>query len=387
MIAPDSFKGSLPSIEAARRLAAGLQRALPEARFRLIPIADGGEGTVDALIAAVGGHKEKVTVCGPLGEPVEAFFGLLGDGKTAVVEMAAASGLHLVPESARDPRRATTRGTGELILAALNAGCERLLIGIGGSATNDGGAGMAQALGVRLLDAAGEELPPGGAALARLDRIDTSGIDPRVARARIDVACDVDNPLTGPEGASAVYGPQKGATPEMVEELDAALSHYAGVIERDVGIRVRDVPGAGAAGGLGAGLLAFTPARMRRGAEWIVETAGLEEAVREADLVITGEGRMDGQTSRGKAPLGVASVARKHGKPVLAVVGGASPDADALVDEYFEAILAPWQRPISLEEAMTGAAEALEALGERLGRLLRLGGRLKMEAGGDGQMV
>jgi glycerate kinase len=265
VIAPDSFKGSLTALAAAEAMARGVREVFPAAEVVAVPIADGGEGTVDALVAATGGRIVECTVSGPLGGPVTARWGVLGDGTTAVIETAAASGLTLLPPGRRDPGRATTRGTGELLRAALDAGLRRAVIGLGGSATTDGGAGLARALGVRFLDAGGRELPDGGAALARLARVDASRLDPRLAGADLLVACDVENPLTGPEGAAAVYGPQKGATPALVRELDAALARYAEVAGAATGRDVAAVPGAGAAGGLGAGLLLFTPARLRPG--------------------------------------------------------------------------------------------------------------------------
>jgi glycerate kinase len=276
VVAPDSFKGSLSAVEAAAAMERGVRAAWPDARVVKIPIADGGEGTVEAMVSATGGRYETRTVRGPLGRPVEARWGVLGDGRTAVVEMAAASGLTLVPEGRRDPRVATTHGTGQLIRAALDAGFRHIVVGIGGSATNDGGSGMARALGVRFLDGRGHPLPEGGAALLRVDSIDLSGIDPRLAGTELLVACDVDNPLTGPQGASAVYGPQKGATPAVVLELDAALERYAEVARKATGRDVARLPGAGAAGGLGAGLLFFTPARLVPGVDLVLDSARLE---------------------------------------------------------------------------------------------------------------
>ncbi len=272
VVAPDSFKGSLTARQVCEAAEEGLHRVWPEAEVVSVPMADGGEGTVQSLVDATSGRIISIDVAGPMGEPVTAFFGVLGDGVTAVIEMAAASGLPLVPVGRRNPLVATTRGTGELIASALDMGCRRFIIGIGGSATNDGGAGMAQALGMRLLDARGVEIGPGGAELARLARIDASGLDPRAAQSGFVVACDVDNPLTGPRGASAVYGPQKGATPEMVEMLDGALRNLAAIVQRDLGVDVDGIPGAGAAGGLGAGLMAFLGASLKRGIEIVVET-------------------------------------------------------------------------------------------------------------------
>ena len=280
VIAPDSFKGSLSAQAAAEAMARGVETVFPDAELRLVPIADGGEGTVDALVSATGGKLLETQVAGPLGEPVLARWGVLGDGVTAVIEMAAASGLSLVPAARRDPRLTSTRGTGELLRAALDAGLRRLVVGIGGSATSDGGAGMARALGIRFLDPAGRELPEGGAALARLERIDLGGTDPRLAGAEILVACDVDNPLTGPRGAAAVYGPQKGATREAVAALELALERYARVGAIATGRDVASIPGAGAAGGLGAGLLLFTQARLRPGVEIVLEATRFDELVR-----------------------------------------------------------------------------------------------------------
>src|SRR5437763_14973590 len=273
LIAPQALKGSLSAAETAHAIATGVQAATPDATVTELPIADGGEGTVEAMVAATDGKIIRVTVTGPLGEPVDAFFGMLGGSLqgTAVIEMAAASGLPLVPPERRDPRITTTRGTGELIRHALDLGCRRLLIGIGGSATNDGGAGMVQALGAHLLDEQGQELPPGGAALAHLSRIVCDTLDPRLRDTVVQVACDVDNPLCGPNGAAAIYGPQKGATPTMVRELDDALRHYAEIIQHDLGVDVLDLPGSGAAGGLGAGLVAFLDARLLPGSRMVLD--------------------------------------------------------------------------------------------------------------------
>lgn len=319
IIAPDSFKGSLTSIEVSDAIELGIKEVSPHAEIVKIPIADGGEGTVQCLVSATGGkifHKE---VTGPLGSKVLAYYGVLGDGKTGVIEMAAASGLPLVPENKRNPLITTTYGTGELIKATLDRGCSKLIIGIGGSATNDGGAGMLQALGVRLLDEEGKDIGFGGRELKRIAKIDISQMDERLRHVEILVASDVKNPLCGPNGASYVYGPQKGATPEMVKELDEALAHFAEIIKRDLGKDVKDMPGAGAAGGLGAGLIAFLHARLKPGIELIMETLKFEEAVVNADLVITGEGKIDTQTVYGKVPVGIANVAKKYNVPVLAI--------------------------------------------------------------------
>jgi len=376
LIAPQEFKGSLSAAEAAQAMAEGLRRALPGVELDLAPMADGGPGTVEALVAAGGGRLLTATVADPLGRPVEAAWGLLEEGRTAVIEMAAASGLVLLRSQERDARCASTYGTGQLIAAALEAGCRRLIIGLGGSATNDGGAGMAQALGARLSDEEGRDLPPGGAALARLARIDASGLDGRLRNCQVMGATDVTNPLCGPHGASAIYGPQKGASPADVEELDAALAHYAAVIERDLGKRVAEVPGAGAAGGIGAGLIAFLDAELRPGAQLVAEVVGLEKRIAAADLVVTGEGRLDAQTVYGKTVATVARLARGQGRPVVALAGRVDDAREACSTLGLEAALAIVPSAIGgLPEAevMARASELLAAAAESLGRLLRLG--------------
>jgi len=361
VVAPDSFKGSLSAPEAAAAMERGVLAAWPDARVVKVPIADGGEGTVEALVAATGGRFEVHTVHGPLGRPVEARWGVLGDGRTAVVEMAAASGLTLVPEGRRDPRVASTFGTGQLLQAALAAGFRRIVVGIGGSATNDGGAGMAKALGVRFLDGRGQPLPEGGAPLIRIASIDLSGVDPRLAEAEILVACDVDNPLTGPRGASAIYGPQKGATPAVVVELDAALERYAEIARHATGRDVARHPGAGAAGGLGAGLLFFTPARLVPGVDLVLDSTRFDDLVRGATLVVTGEGRSDAQTAMGKAPVGVARVAQRHGVPVFVVSGSLGPGAEELLALGIARVESAAPPGMPVKEAMDRAAELLEA--------------------------
>ena len=333
LIAPQEFKGTLSAVEATSAVAEGLAGAFPDWQRDLLPMADGGPGTVDALLAALGGEKRAAPAHDPLMRPVEASWGLLPGGR-AVVECAAASGLWRLRPEELDARAATSFGTGELIVAALDAGCAELIVGLGGSATNDGGAGVAQALGFRLLDTAGRDLPPGGAALSRLDRIDAAGAHPRIRRVRCLGATDVTNPLCGPSGAAAVYGPQKGADAAAVAELDAALARFAAVIKRDLGVDVRDRPGAGAAGGLGAGLLAFLGAELRSGAEVVGRAAGLEARIRAADLVITGEGRLDGQTAFGKAPQYVARLARAAGKPVVCLAGSLGPGHEGVLSVF-----------------------------------------------------
>ncbi|MGH2817241.1 MAG: glycerate kinase [Actinomycetota bacterium] len=335
VVAPDSFKGSLTAAEVAGAIAEGLSLVWPDAQMTLLPLSDGGEGWVETIVTAAGGRRVTESVTGPLGAPVEATYGLieLPEGPGAVIEMASASGLHLIDRSTADPRRTTTYGTGELIVRALDRGVRRLLVGIGDSATNDGGAGLAEALGVRLLDAGGARLGPGGTELARLERVDLSSIDRRVREMEVLVASDVDNPLTGEHGASAVFGPQKGASPEVVAELDAALAHFADKVEAEVGRTARDEPGAGAAGGLGFGLMMFCDVLVRPGIELSLDAVGADAAFEAADLVITGEGRIDAQTLRGKAPVGVARRAQRFGVPVVAIAGSIGPLDDDLAGD------------------------------------------------------
>ncbi len=371
VVAPDSYKGSVSAIEVANAMERGVNRVFAEAQVRKIPIADGGEGTVEALVASTGGALRSVEVSGPLGDPVRACWGVLGDGRTAVIEIAAASGLSLVARERLDPRHASSYGTGELIRAALDAGLRRIIIGIGGSATNDGGTGMARALGVRFLDAAGRELTPGGAALANLATLDLQDLDRRLADSELIVACDVDNPLCGPRGASAVFGPQKGATPEMVAELDAALARFAAVAQHSTGRDVAAQPGAGAAGGLGAGLLFFTPAHLRPGVGLVLETVGFADIVRTADFVITGEGRTDFQTAFGKAPVGVARVAKTFGAPVFCLSGGLGQGADDVLAQGIDAVMSICDRPLTLDECMRDGSVLISNAAERLCRIIR----------------
>jgi len=372
-IAPNAFKGTLTASEAARCLERGLKKALPGASFVTVPMADGGEGTALAVVNATGGRWVRCSVTDPLGRRIRAQFGLSGDGRMAIFEMASASGLVLLRPQERNPLLTTTRGTGELIRAALDHQVTRLLIGIGGSATNDGGMGMARALGVRFLDARGRELPEGGGSLGRLARIDTSGLDPRLQKVRVEVACDVRNPLFGPRGAASVYGPQKGATPAMVKQLDAGLRRLAAVIQRDLGIAVARLPGAGAAGGLGAGLVAFLNGQMRPGVDIVMDAVDLTGKLAGCDLVITGEGCLDGQTLFGKAPAGVAKAAKQLGLPVIAICGclgaGAGKAAEAGIDACFSAL----EGPIPESELAQRAAGMLERCAEQVGRVLALG--------------
>jgi len=370
VIAPQDFKGSISAQKVAEAIASGISRVLPDAETVMVPLSDGGDGIVDALVYSTGGKTMTTKATGPLGKKVMAKWGILGDGVTGVVEMSKASGITLVPRGKLNPLMATTYGTGELIRAALDVGCHKLIIGIGGSATNDGGAGMAQALGVKFLDNKGQELPWGGAALANLSRVDISRLEPRLAGCQVIAACDVTNPLCGEQGASMVYGPQKGATEEMCRELDAALSHYAEVIKRDLGVDVKDMPGTGAAGGLGAGLVAFLGAQLRSGTEIVSEAAGLDNYLRGASLVFTGEGRIDSQTLFGKTISGVARNAKKFKIPVVAIVGEVAGDSREFSNHGIDAVLSITPGPISLREAMVKAEMLIADAAERALRLI-----------------
>ncbi|NHB89975.1 glycerate kinase [Photorhabdus tasmaniensis] len=352
VIAPDSFKESLSASQVAEAIEQGFREIYPRAEYIKLPMADGGEGTVESMVAATDGQVIHLSVTGPLNQAVDSFFGVLGDGKTAVIEMAAASGLHLVSMEKRNPLITTTYGTGELILAALNKGVSKIILGIGGSATNDGGAGMMQALGARLLDDCGEELRAGGAALSQLAEIVLSGLDPRLSQTEIIVACDVTNPLCGEFGASAIFGPQKGATPEMVKELDAALRHYGEKIEFLTKTKVMDVPGTGAAGGMGASLLGWLNAKLQPGIDIVISTLELERVVQSADLVITGEGRIDSQTVYGKTPIGVARIAKKYAIPTVALVGGMSQDYNVVHEHGLDAVFSIMPGVCSLSDAL-----------------------------------
>jgi len=366
VFAPDSFKGTLDAPDAAAALAEGWRAARPYDELLLAPMADGGEGTVRAMVEAAGGAYVDLEVCGPMLEPVRARYGLIDSGLTAVIEMAAASGLVLVPEARRDPRIATTRGTGELMRDALDRGCTKLIIGIGGSATNDGGAGMAQALGYRLFDEAGAELPPGGAPLARLDRIDATAAHPRIKACALFAACDVVNRLCGPQGASAVYGPQKGATHGMVQELDAALARLAEIAARDLHVRMREIQGGGAGGGIAAGLAAFAHAKLVPGATLVADAIGLRDKLRGADWLVTGEGRLDAQTASGKAPAVAAALAREAGARVLAIAGSAA-DTNAPGFDAIISLAAEHGEARAMQETADCLRESVERWARRLG--------------------
>jgi glycerate kinase len=379
VIAPDSFKGSLDAMQVARAIERGIRRVLPRARCVKVPMADGGEGTVQSLVDARGGRFVKLKVRGPAGRPVRARYGILKDGRTAIIEMAEASGLTLVSGRARNPLRTTTYGTGELIADALDRGARRLIVGIGGSATNDGGAGMAQALGVRFLDARGHLIRAraAGGMLDRIAGIDTSRVHRELSRARFIVACDVDNPLCGPRGAARVFGPQKGATAKMIRRLDANLRRFGAVIRRELGIDVVNLPGAGAAGGLGGGLVAFANARLQRGVDIVIEAVGLARHLRGADLVFTGEGRVDFQTAFGKTPAGVAGAARKLGIPVIAIGGGLADDARGAFAHGIDALQSAIARDMPLDVAIARAPEFVADAAERAMRLVLVGRRLR----------
>lgn len=373
VIAPDSYKECLSALQVAAAIEAGFREVFPDAEYAKVPVADGGEGTVEAMVEATGGRRVPVVVRGPLQEPVEAFFGLTGDGTLAVIEMAAASGLALVPPEKRNPLRTTSYGTGQLIRAALDAGARGFVLGIGGSATNDGGAGMLQALGARLLDARNRDIEPTGEGLGDLARIDMSAFDARLKDCAIDVACDVDNPLCGPRGASAVFGPQKGATEAMVRRLDEHLQHFAAITRRDLGVDMADMPGAGAAGGMGGAMHAFLRGRLRPGSEIVTEAVGLDAMVRDADLVITGEGRIDGQTAGGKTPVGVARVAKRHHKPVIAIGGSLRRDVDAVFAHGIDAVSSVLCRPCTVAEALAEGEENVRMCARNIAAVLAVG--------------
>ncbi|MDP2661349.1 MAG: glycerate kinase [Dehalococcoidia bacterium] len=376
VIAPTAFKGSLSPLQASKAIELGVRSAMPEAETILVPVADGGDGTVEAIHHAQGGAILEQMVSGPLGGQVRASWALLSDGMTGVIEMASASGIALLGTHESDPLRATTYGVGELVRDALDKGCERLIIGLGGSATIDGGAGMAQALGVELLDRRGHPLPRGGEALARLDRIYLEGLDPRVKKCHIAAAYDVSNPLLGPQGAAAVFGPQKGASGPMIQRLENALARLAKVIKRDIGLEVGDRPGAGAAGGLGAGLLAFLGASLMPGAELVLETIRLREKLKGADLVIIGEGSLDFQSAYGKAPMGVVKIARDLSIPVLALAGNLGQGQEILFRMGVDAAMSIVPGPMSLGDAQRDAYDLLAGAAERALRMVALGRRL-----------
>lgn len=371
VLAPDSFKESMTAKEVCNAMEKGLRKVFPDANYIHVPMADGGEGTTQSLIDATDGTLYHMNVIGPLGEVVEASYGVMGNGEIAVIEMASASGIQFVNQQTKNPLITTTYGTGELIRACLDKGIKKIILGIGGSSTNDGGAGMAEALGVRFYDKEGKLLPRGGGALHQLHHIDLSGLDSRLSQVDIQVACDVTNPLCGPQGASAIFGPQKGATPEMVAHLDKSLAHYADVIRRQLDKDVATIPGAGAAGGLGAGLMAFTHCALRKGIDIVVEYSGLREKLMGADFCFTGEGRIDYQTKFGKTPYGVARTAKDQGIPVIAVSGCVGDDIDALYDEGIDTIFGIIPRADSIEALLKDGPLNMERTCENIARLLK----------------
>ncbi len=376
LIAPDSFKESLSAVDVAQNIALGVSRGFPAAEIKCIPVADGGEGTVDALILATNGRKVKVRVHNPLMQVVDSFYGVLGDEKTAVIEMAAASGLELLSPQDINPMLTTTYGTGELMLHALESGYRNLIVGIGGSATNDGGVGMAKALGIKFFDKSGNEIGCGGGALNNLHKIDVSQLTPLISEAKITVACDVDNLLCGEKGASAIYAPQKGATPEMVNILDSNLAHLSSLIHKQLGIEVANLKGGGAAGGLGAGLVAFTQAILQSGFSIIKSITNLEEWISQSDLVITAEGKIDCQTVYGKTPFGVAQIAKRYKIPVIALAGIVTPDADVLYEYGITSLFAIADKPMTVSESCLNAGVLLQRVSERIMRVI---GAIKRE--------
>ncbi|MED4910412.1 glycerate kinase [Brevibacillus centrosporus] len=369
VIAPDSFKGSLTALEVAKSIALGVRKSMPASEIVIKPMADGGEGTLQCLVDATGGKLLYSPVKNPLGRDITAPLGILGDGVTCVIELAAAAGLYLINEEERNPLHTTTYGFGQLIRAGLDLGCRRFILGIGGSATNDGGAGMLQALGFQLLDQRDQAIAFGGGALARLKRLDNSQADPRLNECQFIVACDVTNPFVGPNGASHVFGPQKGATPEMVAQLDDSLRRFADLIYQTEGIAIHDLPGTGAAGGVAGALLAFLGGQLQSGIQIVLETTGLPDALTGADLVITGEGQVDYQTAQGKTPTGVARLAKQSGIPCLVLAGSVGKGIEALYQEGVTAVFCIANKPMTLEQSMRQAPELLAQTAEQAIRL------------------
>lgn len=372
VIAPDSFKESLTALEVADAIEQGFKKFYPHADYVRIPMADGGEGTVQSLVDALKGKVVEQSVTAPLGNKIQAFFGISGDNQTAVIEMAAASGLHLVSPAQRNPLKTTSFGTGELIKAALDLGVKKIILGIGGSATNDAGAGMLQALGVQLLNANNQQIGLGGENLSLISKIDLSKLDSRLQQVEILVACDVDNPLCGEKGASAVFGPQKGATPEIVQQLDRALFHFSDIVQQDLDLNIRDQAGAGAAGGMGGGLLLLPNVQLKAGVQIIIDAVNLNEQIKGADLVITGEGRMDSQTVHGKTPIGVAKAAKLFNKPVIAIVGSLKDDYEVVYEHGIDAVFPIIRQLKSLGETLKLGRENLISTAQNIARLYKL---------------
>lgn len=372
VIAPDSFKGSLSAKEAAISIERGIKKVDETIEIIKVPMADGGEGTVESLVESMNGKIIKVKVHDPLMREIEALYGILGDGATAIIEMSAASGLPILKKEDRNPMKTTTYGTGELIAHAIEKGCRKIIIGLGGSATNDGGAGVIMALGGKLLDKEKKSIGLGGEALSKLDSIDLSSIHKDIKKCIFIAACDVDNPLIGERGASYIFGPQKGADEDMVKVLDKNLEHYGGIVEKFLNVSILQYPGAGAAGGLGAALLAFLNAELKKGIDIVIEATNLETKVKDADLIITGEGMIDYQTQFGKTPFGVATLAKKYNKPVIAIAGGIGKDAFVLYEKGIDSIFSIVDKPMDLEEAIERGAILLENVSERIMRIIRI---------------
>ena len=370
LIASDSFKGAASALEVCDAIENGIKQVCSKVKTIKIPMADGGEGTIGTLITATKGRLINKVVTGPLGERVKAKFGILGDNKTAVIEMAEASGLPLVPVEKRNPMRTTTYGTGELIKYAMEKGCEKFIIGIGGSATVDGGAGVAQALGAKLVDKRGKEIGFGGGSLSKLSKIDISSMDKRIKACDFEVACDVDNPLCGKNGAAYVYAPQKGATKTQVHVLGRALSHFANIVYRDTGIKINTLPGSGAAGGLGAGLVAFLGARLKSGVELVINASGIEKHIQDVDLVITGEGKIDGQTIFGKTPIGVAKLAKKYSKPVIGICGMVDEGYEKVYKNGIDAIVTEFSSSLNIQEQMGQCKKLIQQITANAMRLV-----------------
>lgn len=370
LIAPDSFKESLTASEVCRAVAKGIKKIFPRAKIISVPVADGGEGTLDAIVQSRGGKIKRCQTHGPLGRKITARYGLVDGGQTAIIEMAQASGLELVPPQKRNPMKTSSFGTGEMIRQALNEGCGTILLTLGGVATNDAGVGMAKALGYKFIDEKGREIPSGAGGLKQLYKIETNGADPRLKKVRFIAACDVKNPLCGKQGSAAVYGPQKGATPAMILQIDSTLKHFAKVVKRDLSKEILNLPGAGAAGGAGAGAAAILDAELKPGVEMVIEATRLEEKMRGVDLVITGEGRIDEQTVYGKTLSGVARIAKKQKVPVIAFCGQIGKGAEKVRKIGIDSIFSIAQGSISVEESIKNAAKLLERATMKIMRMV-----------------
>ena len=373
VVAPQAFKGSLSATEVGNSMIKGIENVIENSTNLLVPVADGGDGTLETLVESSQGKINSIKVTGPLGEQQNSAWGALGKNKTAIIEMARSSGLALVPINKLNPLISTTYGLGEVILDALDQGYRDFIIGIGGSATNDAGAGMAQALGAKLLDSNGNELPFGGESLSKLNSINIDGIDTRIKESNFAIACDVNNPLTGPEGASAIYGPQKGATPEMVNTLDQALTNFAKIVEKDLGIKINNVEGSGAAGGLGGGLIAFLNGKLRKGVDIVLDFVDIDKALINTNLVITGEGQLDFQTIYNKAPIGVAKRAKHLGIPVIAISGSLGENFSVVHEHGIDAASSIVSKPMTLEEASKNAPELISTATEQALRYMKIG--------------